>query len=282
MKKVCVIGWPVAHSLSPAVHGHWLKELGISGEYGRAAVPPSEFAAFVRSMPERGLCGANITVPHKLEALRLCDEVEPVAQAIGAVNTIWFEDGRLYGTNTDAAGFLANLDDQTPSWDAAPDTPAVVIGAGGAARAIVWGLVQRGFRNLRIVNRTPANAEDVAKLAGEATSVHLLSALGEALGGARFVVNTSTLGMTGNPPLEPDLSEVDTNAVVSDLVYKPLETGLLRAARARGLRTSDGIGMLLHQAVPGFEKWFGQRPTVTPELREHVLAAMREQEAGSG
>ncbi len=277
-RRACVIGWPVAHSLSPALHTYWLKTHGIAGEYTHAAVPPAEFADFVRSMPARGFAGGNVTVPHKIEALRLCDAVEPVAIAIGAVNTIWFEGGRLRGTNTDAVGFLDTLDDQTPGWDEHRHRPAVVIGAGGAARAIVWALAQRGFESLRIANRTLATAQEVAKLAPGAVAVPL-SALADALEGVALVVNTSTLGMDGAPPLDIDLSPVRDDAVVSDLVYKPLETGLLRAARLRGLRTADGIGMLLHQGVPGFERWFGVRPTVTADLRAHVLDAMRARDA---
>lgn len=278
-KRVCVIGWPVEHSLSPVIHNYWLTQYGLAGEYTKAAVPPGAFAEFVRAMPGEGFVGANVTVPHKLEALRLCDEVEPAATAIGAVNTLWFENGKLLGANTDAGGFLASLDDQTPGWDAHRDAPAVVIGAGGAARAIVWALAERGFKNLRIVNRTLQSAEDVARLAAGRATAFPFSSLGEALDGAAFVVNTSTLGMTGAPPLDIDLEPVAADAVVCDIVYKPLETGLLKAARARGLRTADGLGMLLHQAVPGFAKWFGVTPAVTAELRSLVLAAANPQKA---
>jgi shikimate dehydrogenase len=278
MRRVCVIGWPVEQSLSPVLHSFWLRHYGVAGEYTRAAVPPDEFSAFVAAMPERGFVGANVTVPHKLEAFRLCRHTEPAAQVIQAANTLWFEDGVLHGTNTDGAGFIANLDQETPCWDAARDSPAVIIGAGGAARAIVWALAQRDFSHFRIVNRTEASAREVAALVGARAGVFDLDRLPEALDGAGFVVNTSTLGMTGAPPLAIDFSSVKPDAVAADIVYKPLETAFLKAARARGLRTADGIGMLLHQAVPGFAKWFGLKPQVTPEVREAVIAARLRQD----
>ncbi len=272
MKRACVVGWPVSHSLSPVIHGHWLRENGIEGEYVKAAVEPDDLAAFLLNLANRGFCGGNVTVPHKIEAYRLCDLRDSAATAIGAVNTLWLDEGRLAGSNTDAWGFLANLDAGAASWDRARS--AVVIGAGGAARAVIWALVQRGFEDISIVNRTRDRAEELAAAFRPARAFGLES-LAQTLESARLVVNTSTLGMAGAPPLEIDLAHASSDATVCDIVYHPLETDLLRQARARGLMAVDGLGMLLYQAVPGFERWFGVRPVVTPELREIVLAASR-------
>ncbi|WP_127079175.1 shikimate dehydrogenase [Rhodomicrobium lacus] len=277
MKRACVIGWPISHSLSPVIHGFWLREHGIEGEYGKAAIEPKDFADFVRGFAAAGLAGGNVTVPHKLEAFRLAERRDAAAVAIGAVNTLWLDGGKLHGANTDAFGFLANLDEQAPGWD--KPGAAVVIGAGGAARAIVWALIQRGFADIRIVNRTKATADALAAEFPPATSFALAD-LPVALDRARFVVNTSTLGMKGQPPLDIDLSPVAADATVNDIVYTPLETPLLAQARARGLVAVDGLGMLLHQAAPGFERWFGARPRVTPELRAAVLDAIAAREAG--
>jgi shikimate dehydrogenase len=272
MKRACVIGWPVSHSLSPLIHGYWLKEHGLEGAYVKEAVEPKDFGGFLTSLAARGYCGANITVPHKIDAFRLCELPDEAASAIGAVNTLWFDAGRLAGSNTDAYGFAANLENQSPGWDRGG--PAVVIGAGGAARAIVWALLQRGFQDVRIVNRTVARAEQLAASFLPARAFGFDS-FGQALEAAQLVVNASTLGMEGAAPLEVDLSAIGLNATVCDIVYHPLETNLLKQARQRGWTPVDGLGMLLHQAVPGFEKWFGVRPTVTPGLREQVLAAVR-------
>ena len=275
MKRACVIGWPISHTLSPVIHGYWLKSYGVEGEYGKAAVEPKDFEAFIRGLAANGFCGANVTVPHKIEAHRLCERRDGAADAIGAVNTLWIDGGKLVGSNTDAYGFLANLDCEAPGWDDAG--PAVVIGAGGAARAILWALRQRGFEDIRIVNRTKARAEDLAA-AFPPASAHGFGELAEVLARAKLIVNTSTLGMKGAPPLAIDLSPAAQNATVCDIVYSPLETALLAQARSRGLRGVDGLGMLLHQAVPGFEIWFGVRPQVTPELRKAVLAAIEARE----
>ena len=271
MKRACVIGWPISHSLSPAIHGYWLKQYGVDGEYIKAAVEPAAFEGFLINLAANRFCGGNVTVPHKIEAYRLCERRDAAAEAIGAVNTVWLEGGKLAGSNTDAFGFLANLDSEAPGWDRGG--PAVVIGAGGAARAIVWVLRERGFEDIRIVNRTKGRAEKLAA-AFPPASGHGFEALNGVLEGAHFVVNSSTLGMKGAPPLTINLSNVVPDATVCDIVYSPLETDLLSQARGRGLRAVDGLGMLLHQAVPGFEIWFGVRPEVTPELREAVLAAI--------
>ncbi len=279
MRRACVIGWPISHSLSPAIHGYWLNKHGISCEYVKKAVEPRDLEAFLKGLAAHGFCGANITVPHKLEAFRLCSWCDAAAEAIGAVNTVWLdEDGALVGSNTDAFGFLANLDAEAAGWNLRGH--AVVIGAGGAARAIVWALLQRGFEEIRIVNRTKLRAEELAAAFPPATA-HGFDELDDVLEAARIVVNTSTLGMKGAPSLEPDLSGVMRRATVCDIVYSPLETGLLREARRRGLKAVDGLGMLLHQAVPGFEAWFGVRPEVTPELRGAVLAAIADRERAS-
>jgi shikimate dehydrogenase len=279
MKRSCVMGWPVSHSLSPVIHGFWLKEHGLDGEYVKAAVEPQDFENFLRNLAAHGFCGGNVTVPYKIEAHRLCELRDDAAQAMGAVNTVWLEEGKLAGSNTDAYGFAANLDRESPGWD--HGNSALLIGAGGAARAIIWALAQRGFKNIRIVNRTKARAAELASLYPQARAFGFES-IGEALEGASFVVNTSTLGMTGAPPLHIDLSGVCMNAAVCDIVYHPLKTALLQQARNKGLAAVDGLGMLLHQAVPGFEKWFGIRPEVTPALKGTVLAAITARESGKG
>jgi shikimate dehydrogenase len=275
MKRACVIGWPISHSLSPAIHGYWLDQSGIDAEYVKVAVEPKDLAFFLTNLAANRYCGGNVTVPHKIEAHRLCEHRDAAADAIGAVNTVWLEGGRLAGSNTDAYGFLANLDREAAGWDQAG--PAVVIGAGGAARAIVWALRQRGFEDIRIVNRTKSRAEQLAS-AFPPASAHGLDALSQILRGATLIVNTSTLGMKGAPPLDIDLSGAASDVTVCDIVYSPLETDLLSQARCRGLRAVDGLGMLLHQAVPAFEIWFGIRPKVTPDLRKAVLAAIQARE----
>jgi shikimate dehydrogenase len=275
MKRACVIGWPISHSLSPAIHGYWLKQSGIDAEYVKVAVEPKDLAFFLTNLAANRYCGGNITVPHKIEAHRLCEHRDVAADAIGAVNTVWLDSGRLAGSNTDAYGFLANLDSEAARWDRAG--PAVVIGAGGAARALVWALRQRGFEDIRIVNRTKLRSEELA-LAFPPASAHGFEALSRVLQGAKLIVNTSMLGMKGAPLLDIDLSAAALDATVCDIVYSPLETDLLSQARNRGLRVVDGLGMLLHQAVPGFEIWFGVRPEVTPDLRKAVLAAIQARE----
>jgi shikimate dehydrogenase len=271
VKRACVIGWPVSHSLSPAIHGYWLKQHGLDGEYLRAPVAPEEFEAFLTGLSAQGFCGANVTVPHKIEAYRLCELRDQAAQAIGAVNTVWLEAGKLCGSNSDAYGFAANLDCEAPGWDRGG--PAVVIGAGGAARAIVYTLIQRGFEDIRIVNRGRVRAGELSAFFPPSRAFGFDN-LDRALGGARLLVNCSVLGMTGAPPLDADLGPIARDATVCDIVYHPLETALLRQARERGLMAVDGLGMLLHQAVPGFEKWFGVWPEVTLGLRRAVLEAI--------
>jgi shikimate dehydrogenase len=267
----CVVGWPVGHSRSPVIHRYWLGRYGIAGDYVIHPVEPEKVAAFFAGFAEGPFVGCNVTVPHKEAAFSAMDEVEAAGAAIGAVNTVWREGGRLVGTSTDVHGFLANLDEGAAGWDANP-RPAIVLGAGGAARAVVWALQQRGFGPVYLVNRTAARAEALAVRFGPGTKSVRWDDLSRLLPEAGVIVNATSLGMTGQPALPIDLSLTSRECLVTDLVYVPLETPLLAAAKARGLRTVDGLGMLLHQAAPGFERWFGRRPVVTAELRSAVLA----------
>jgi shikimate dehydrogenase len=269
----CIIGWPVAHSRSPVIHRYWLKELGIAGDYVRQPVEPEKIAAYLAAFADSGYVGGNVTVPHKEAAFAAVAEADDAARAIGAVNTLWLADGRLLGANTDAFGFLANLDEATPGWDRHGGA-AVVLGAGGAARAVIWALLKRGFAPIRLVNRTLSRADALAGRFGSEVEATDWRDLPKALAGAALLVNTTSLGMSNNPPLEIDLAPLSADALVTDIVYVPLETPLLAAARARGLAAVDGLGMLLHQAVPGFERWFGRRPIVSAGLRAAVLQTM--------
>jgi len=268
--RACVIGWPVAHSRSPMIHRFWLKELGLAGDYVPVAVAPDEITAFLQDFPNSDFCGGNVTVPHKEAAFEAVDEMQPAARAIGAINTLWMEQGKLFGDNTDTMGFLANLDMTVESWDKNPGA-AVVLGAGGAARAVLHALVHRGFAPVHLVNRTLARAEALAERFGAVIRPAPWDAAEHLVGGTSLLVNTTTLGMKGSPWPGLDLARLPDDAVVTDLVYVPLETPLLAAARARGLPAVDGLGMLLHQAVPGFERWFGRRPVVSPALRAEIL-----------
>jgi len=269
----CVIGWPVEHSRSPVIHRYWLRELGLPGDYIRKPVPPEEIARFLKDLPESGLVGGNVTVPHKETAFAAVAERDAAAEAIGAVNTLWISVGKLIGGNTDTFGFLANLDDIAKAWDKSPG-PAVVLGAGGAARAVVFALKSRGFTPIHVVNRTAGRAEEIAARFGSQVKPGTWEALARLLPDARILVNTTSLGLAGGPDLDLDLRPMKPGSVVADIVYVPLETTLLATARKRGLVAVDGLGMLLHQAAPGFEKWFGRRPEVTPELRAAVLATI--------
>jgi shikimate dehydrogenase len=264
--KACVAGWPVDHSRSPLIHSYWLRNLGIEGVYERAPVPPGAFAAFAERIGQGDLVGANVTIPHKEAAFAACDWVTANAADLGAVNTLWRDNGRLCGDNTDVAGFLANLDEQAPEWRDRTRS-AVVLGAGGAARAITRGLISSGFERIVVANRTFDRADRLADQYGGGAKSAPWSALPDLLAEADLLVNTTSLGMVGQPALEIDLAPLDARAIVADIVYIPLETPLLAAARSRGLCAVEGLGMLLHQAAPGFERWFGVRPAVTRELR---------------
>ncbi|HYC17629.1 MAG TPA: shikimate dehydrogenase [Pseudolabrys sp.] len=268
-KAVCVIAWPAGHSRSPLIHNYWIKQHKLDAEYRREAVPPEKFVEFVKNLQANGYIGANITVPHKETALKL-SEPDDRARAVGASNTLWYGDGKLRSTNTDVEGFLANLDATTPGWDRGLST-AVVLGAGGGARAVIFALLAREVGRVYVINRTEARAKALQKKFGSRVRVAGWEETTGLLGGAGLLVNTTTLGMVGQPPLEFNL-RAPPSLVVADLVYDPLVTGLLASARARGLRTADGLGMLLHQAVRGFELWFGVRPEVTPELRALIEA----------
>ena len=268
-RAACLIGWPAAHSRSPLIHHYWLRTLGIAGGYNIEAVPPEGFAEFVLHLSAHGFVGANVTLPHKERALAL-SAPDARARAVGAANTLWYEAGELRSTNTDIEGFINNLDAAAPGWDGAGQ--ALVLGAGGASRAVVFGLIERGFKRVHLANRTIDRARALADQFGESVHPVAWDAIGDLLPQAALLVNTTSLGMHGQPELAIDVSRLPPQAVVADLVYVPLETALLAAARARGLRAADGLGMLLHQAVRGFELWFGQRPQVTPELRALVEA----------
>ena len=269
IRAACLIGWPAAHARSPLIHHYWLRTLGIEGGYSIEAVPPENFAEFVLHLSRRGFVGANVTLPHKEHALALT-KPDARARAVGAANTLWYEAGELRSTNTDVEGFVGNLDACAPGWDAASD--ALVLGAGGASRAVVFGLIERGIRHVHLANRTVERARALAEKFGANVHPVAWEAVGDLLPRANLLVNTTSLGMHGQPALALEIGRLPPRAVVADLVYVPLETPLLKAARARGLRTADGLGMLLHQAVRGFELWFGRRPAVTPELRALVEA----------
>jgi shikimate dehydrogenase len=268
-RAACLIGWPAAHSRSPLIHHYWLRTLGIEGGYNIEAVPPEGFAEFVQNLSGHGFVGANVTRPHKERALAL-SEPDARARAVGAANTLWYDGAKLRSTNTDVEGFINNLDASASGWDKSSE--ALVLGAGGASRAVLFGLLERGMKRVHLVNRTVERARTLAGQFGEAVHPAAWDAIGEMLPRAPLLVNTTSLGMHGQPPLEIDIGRLASDAVVADLVYVPLKTPLLAAAQARGLRCADGLGMLLHQAVRGFELWFGQRPKVTPELRALVEA----------
>lgn len=271
MRRACVVGHPVAHSRSPLLHGYWLRRYGIEGGYGREDVAPDQAQAFFRELADRGYVGCNVTIPHKEVAFRMVDAADETARALGACNTLWLEDGRLLGANTDVYGFLANLDAGAPGWDKACGT-ALVLGAGGASRAVVFGLLSRGVERVILANRTLSRAEAVAALLGGKVIPIPLDEVERHLPDAMLVVNTTSLGMKGQPPLELNFARLPDTAVVTDAVYVPLETPFLKAARARGLAAVDGLGMLLHQGVPGFERWFGVRPEVDTALRAEIMA----------
>ena len=268
-RAACLIGWPAAHSRSPLIHHYWLRTLEIEGGYNIEAVPPEGFAEFVLHLSTHGFVGANVTLPHKERALAL-SRPDARARAVGAANTLWYEGGELRSTNTDIEGFINNLDACAPGWDSLEE--ALVLGAGGSSRAVVFGLVERGIKRVHLANRTIDRARALADQFGANVHPVAWDVIGHLLPRAGLLVNTTSLGMHGQPALELDANLLPPDAIVADLVYVPLETQLLAAARARGLRTADGLGMLLHQAVGGFELWFGRRPEVTPALRALVEA----------
>jgi shikimate dehydrogenase len=265
-----VIGWPIGHSRSPRLHGYWLRQYGIPGAYVALPVRPEDFDEAVRMLPRLGFVGANVTVPHKQAAFRLATRRDAVAERSGAVNMLAFEDGEIVGRNTDVFGFMENLKRGAMHWRA-DDGPAVLLGAGGAARGIAVGLVDAGVPEIRIVNRTKERAEELASAVGGPTKAYGWNELPATMRDAALLINATSLGMTGSAPLDIDIAPLPARATVTDIVYAPLETPLLAAARARGIATVDGLGMLLYQAQPAFAAWFGTNPEVTPDLRRAVL-----------
>ncbi len=266
----CIIGWPAKHSRSPKLHGYWIKRYNIDADYRTEERSPEEFSAFVRNLAAHGYVGANVTIPHKDAALAL-SEPDDRARAVGAANTLWLDNGRLRSTNTDVEGFIEALDAAAPAWDERTES-AVVLGAGGAGRAIVYGLIERGISTIHVVNRTLEKAQHFRDRFGATVHPAHWSVLPRLLEGSKLLVNATSLGMQGQPELTIDLSTLAPDAVVSDIVYVPLKTPLLIAAEQRGLVTSNGLDMLLHQAVRGFELWFGVRPEVTTELFDMLSA----------
>jgi shikimate dehydrogenase len=272
--KAGVMGWPVGHSRSPTLHGHWLQQYRVDGAYVPMAVRPEHLAQALRALPILGFAGCNLTIPHKEAALAIVDRIDAVARRIGAINTVVVAaDGTLDGRNTDGYGFIAALRAAAPGW--APSRgPATVIGAGGAARSILVALVDAGVGEIRLVNRTLSRAAALAAELGAVVAPLPWEARHAALAGAALLVNATSQGMVGEAPLDLALARLPADAVVTDIVYAPLETPLLAAARLRGNPVVDGLGMLLHQARPGFAAWFGIEPEVTPGLREAVLATL--------
>jgi shikimate dehydrogenase len=266
-----VIGWPIAHSKSPRIHGHWLRHHGIAGHYIPLGVPPDDFATALATLPKIGFLGVNVTIPHKEMALVLATRVSDRARAIGAANTLTFlPEGGFLADNTDGIGFINNLRQNAPNWRAS-DGPALVLGAGGSCRAVLWSLLDAGTPTIFLANRTKERAISLAAEFGDRITVIDWSTISARTADVRTIVNTTSLGMNGQPPLTIALSP-NTTALVTDLVYVPLETALLEQAKQAGLQTVDGLGMLLHQAVPGFTAWFGTQPTVDETLRLTVLA----------
>ena len=267
-----VMGWPVAHTRSPAIHNHWIARHGLKGAYVQLPVHPDRLEAALRGLPALGFAGCNVTVPHKVSAMHFMDELHPTAQRVAAINTIVVQpDGSLLGMNNDGAGYVQSLRDADPTWrgDAGP---ALVLGAGGAARAIVVALLDEGVPELRITNRTLERAQALAEAFGDRVKVVPWAERNEAMAGVCLLVNTTTQGMHGQPPLDVALDALPVAAMVSDAIYVPMETPLLAQARLRGHRTVNGLGMLLNQARPAFKAWFGVMPEITPELRAAILA----------
>ena len=269
-----VMGWPISHSRSPLLHGYWLKEYEIDGAYLPLPVAPQNIEAALRALPKLGIAGTNLTVPYKEAALTICDRVDEAARRIGAVNTVVVEnDGTLSGSNTDAFGFLENLKSES-CWKP-KDGSAVILGAGGAARAVVAALIDDGVQDIQIVNRTIERAENIANEFANGCTAVKWDQVDDVLKDAALLVNTTTLGRAGQPDLEITLKALPTWATVNDIVYVPLRTTLLRNAAKRGNPTVDGLGMLLHQARPGFSAWFGKQPQVTTGLRDFILANLK-------
>ncbi len=272
--RAFVIGSPISHSLSPELHGYWLEQYGISGSYEKISVLPEDLDEFLVSIISSNFTGGNITLPHKETAYQKIQTCDKTAGILEAVNTIWIENQSLVAGNTDGYGFSANLDDFAPNWRKAKT--AMVLGAGGAAKAIILALINAGYKEIIIVNRTHSRAQVLAGKMGRQCIGIRQDEISEYLKNVQLLVNTTSLGMKNQANPDIKLSKLSNSAIVTDIVYNPLKTSLLREAHALGLETVDGIGMLLHQAVPGFEKWFGIRPKVTSELRCHMLNRLAE------
>lgn len=275
-----VMGWPVMHSRSPLMHNYWLDQQGLAGTYVPLAIAPDGLAAALRALHPLGFAGCNLTIPHKLDAMAIVDEVDEVARRIGAISCVVVgPDGALFGTNNDWLGFLGNIKEQQPDWQAAAG-PATVIGAGGGSRAVCYGLMQEGATEIRLVNRTLEKAEAIAEEFNAATGGPIKALpwnqRHDALDGAAMVVNTTSQGMDGQAALDLSLGKLAPDALVADIIYTPLESPFLKAARARGNQTVNGLGMLLHQGPPAWKRWFGIEPTVTKELRERMERSLLE------
>ena len=270
--KAFVTGYPVRHSRSPMIHRYWLEKLKIDGTYERLEISPEEFPGFMQDLASGStdFVGGNVTIPHKQAAFEYATRADRLASELGAANTLWVEDGRVLATNTDGYGFAANLDDAAPGWDS--EKTAVILGAGGASRAVVQIIQNRGFSRILVINRTVARAREIADHFGGNIQAHGLDELGDVLDGAGLFVNTTSLGMGGQDVPDIDFSPMTRHAIVTDIVYTPLVTPIMAMADSQGFKTVDGLGMLLHQAVPGFEKWFGVRPDVTADLRQLIVA----------
>ncbi len=269
MKMACVIGWPIEHSRSPIIHGHWLQTYGIDGAYTKVPVSPADLQSFLATMAREGYAGCNVTVPHKEAAYQLADVRHASANAVGAANTLWLEGNKLIAANTDTYGYMTYLTEKFPDWQE-PGVPVSVLGAGGAARAIIYGLLKAGVSEVRLFNRSQVRSYELARLLGPRVNVFDWTERAQGAATSSLVINTTTLGLKGEGDTGLDVERLTPGCIVSDIVYVPLETALLARARARGLRTLDGLGMLLHQAVPGFEKWFGITPVVSGALYDLV------------
>lgn len=271
--RAFVAGFPIGHSRSPIIHNHWIGEFGIDGHYEALAIKPKDFQKFVAELKTgKRYRGGNVTIPHKEAAYRLADKPDELAEELGAANTLWLEDGVIHATNTDGHGFTANLDHHKPGWDKV--ATAVILGAGGASRSVIQSLRNRGIKEIHVVNRTVDRARQLADHFGPKVHAQPMDALSEVLEDAGLFVNTTSLGMDGSEAMAIDFSPLSKNALVTDIVYVPLKTSFLAQAEEQGFSTVDGLGMLLHQAVPGFEKWFGHRPVVDQVLRQLVIEDM--------
>lgn len=278
-KRAFVMGHPIAHSRSPMLHGYWLERYGLEGSYERLDIPPQKIDAFFAGFRDAGWIGGNVTVPHKTAVIPHLDRIDDAATKMGAVNTIWWQDGALLGGNTDAIGFLGNIDELVPGWDSTAKR-AVILGAGGATRAAAYGLQSRGLQ-VALCNRTASKAQKLADHFGAGVSAHAMEELGGLLENCDLLVNATSLGMIGQPAHNIDLAPLKRDAIVYDVVYVPLETDLLKKAREKGHRTVDGLGMLLHQGVEGFSRWFKTRPDVTAELRQLLIDDIRAKTPGA-